>query len=183
MNTRFTRKKSVCIVTFNSEGSGLDSRLLTSLIVNQFALELLTFGPAKVHPQEHLGPVLRVGSASTGVDRDDGIATVVLSAEEHLRLAFRDGFRETAERLLQFSGRSFVVCREFKKDFNIFDQANPLFGRYNDALETRALLQYLLRALLITPKIRLRCLRLQTLELRSLRLYVKETSEARNPGA
>jgi hypothetical protein len=40
------------------------------------------FGPAEVHPQQHLGPVGRFGAAGTRADRQQGRALVVLRGEE-----------------------------------------------------------------------------------------------------
>ena len=50
-------------------------------------LEAAALGPAQVHAQEHLGPVLGLGAAGAGVDGDDGPALVVGAAEEALLLA------------------------------------------------------------------------------------------------
>jgi hypothetical protein len=38
--------------------------------------------PAEIHPEEHLGPVGRLGPAGAGADREDGAALVVLAGEE-----------------------------------------------------------------------------------------------------
>ena len=43
-------------------------------------------GPAQVHAQQHLGPVLRVGAARVGLDRHDRVAAVVLAGEERVLL-------------------------------------------------------------------------------------------------
>ena len=48
--------------------------------------EAPVLGPAEVHAEQHLGPVLRVGAAGAGVDRDDGVAGVVLAVEERVLL-------------------------------------------------------------------------------------------------
>ena len=49
-------------------------------------LEAAVGRPAEVHAEEHLGPVLRVGAARPGRDRDDRVAGVVLAVEERLLL-------------------------------------------------------------------------------------------------
>jgi hypothetical protein len=46
-------------------------------------------GPAAVHPQQHLGPVLRVDPAVLGVDATDGVGLVVLAGEEAAQLEQR----------------------------------------------------------------------------------------------
>ena len=45
-------------------------------------------GPAVVHPHQHLGPVLRIGAALTGLDLTNGIALVEFPGEQraHLKL-------------------------------------------------------------------------------------------------
>jgi hypothetical protein len=42
----------------------------------------MAFRPAQVHPQEHLGPVGRLGAAGAGADRQERGALVVLPGEE-----------------------------------------------------------------------------------------------------
>ncbi len=43
-------------------------------------------GPAEVHAQQDLGPVLRVGAARVRLDRDDRVSRVVLAGEERVLL-------------------------------------------------------------------------------------------------
>jgi hypothetical protein len=38
--------------------------------------------PAEVHPEEHVGPVGRLGTAGPGADREDRAALVVLTREQ-----------------------------------------------------------------------------------------------------
>ena len=52
----------------------------------RLSLELALLRPAKIHTQEHLSPILRLGAAGAGVDADDGIRGVMLSAEKLLQL-------------------------------------------------------------------------------------------------
>ena len=42
----------------------------------------MLFGPADIHPHQHLGPVGGVHSAGTGPDGDDGLALVIFAGEE-----------------------------------------------------------------------------------------------------
>jgi hypothetical protein len=44
----------------------------------------VALGPAEVHAQEHLGPIGRFRAARAGADRQEGVALVVLTAEEKL---------------------------------------------------------------------------------------------------
>ena len=56
--------------------------LLAFLLVDDLGLEAVALGPAEVHPEEHLGPVGRLGAAGAGADREDRAALVVLAGEE-----------------------------------------------------------------------------------------------------
>src|SRR5947207_2407234 len=42
--------------------------------------------PSQVHAHEHLGPVLRLGAAGAGVDREDGVLPVLGAGEHDLEL-------------------------------------------------------------------------------------------------
>jgi hypothetical protein len=45
----------------------------------------VAFGPAEVHPQQHLGPVGGFGASGAGADREQRGALVVLAGEQQLR--------------------------------------------------------------------------------------------------
>ena len=60
--------------------------LLTLLHLVDLDVEALRLGPARVHAQQHLRPVLRVGAARAGVDLADRVALVVLAAEQRAQL-------------------------------------------------------------------------------------------------
>src|SRR5919109_640136 len=64
----------VRILAADREGRGLDPVLLPRALVDHLGLEAALLGPAEVHAQEDLGPVLRVGAAGVGLDGDDRVA-------------------------------------------------------------------------------------------------------------
>src|SRR5581483_2070361 len=68
------------------ERGALDPRAFAGLLLEDLRLVPAPLRPAQVHPQQHLGPVLRLETARTGVDLDDRAAGVVLAAEELLEL-------------------------------------------------------------------------------------------------
>ena len=61
----------------------LDARAFAFQPVGDLGLEVVALGPAQVHAQQHLGPVLALGAAGAGVDGDDGAAVIVLAREQH----------------------------------------------------------------------------------------------------
>ena len=63
-------------------GHALEPGLLPFLLVEDLGLEAVALGPAQVHPQQHLGPVGRLGAAGAGADRQEGVAVVVLAGEQ-----------------------------------------------------------------------------------------------------
>jgi hypothetical protein len=48
-------------------------------------MEAMALGPAQVHPEEHLGPVGRLGATGSGADHQEGAPLVVFAAEEEGR--------------------------------------------------------------------------------------------------
>ena len=63
--------------------------------------EAAALGPSLVHPQEHLGPVLRVGPARAGVHFAHGVELVVLAGEQRLQLQRTEPRPERVDRLDQ----------------------------------------------------------------------------------
>ena len=56
-----------------------DASLLAFAHRHDFGLKALSFGPADVHSQQHLGPVLSVGAAFARLDLTDRVTLVVFS--------------------------------------------------------------------------------------------------------
>src|SRR5438270_8430157 len=77
---------SVGVLTLDGERGGLEARLLARARLDELGLEAAVGGPAQVHAEQDLGPVLCVRAAGAGVDRDDRVAGVVLAVEERVLL-------------------------------------------------------------------------------------------------
>ena len=75
-------EEAVGVLAAGDEGRRLQPGLLPRRGLGHLDVEAAPFGPAQVHAQEDLGPVLGVGAAGAGVDGDDRVAGVVLAAEE-----------------------------------------------------------------------------------------------------
>ncbi len=67
------------------DGHALEAGLLAFLLVEDLGREAMALGPAEVHPQEHLGPVGRLGAAGAGADREERRPLVVLAGEQQRR--------------------------------------------------------------------------------------------------
>ena len=55
----------------------------------------MRLGPAQVHAQQHVGPVLRLGTAGAAVDLDDGVLVVLGAGEFELELEIGQLLLET----------------------------------------------------------------------------------------
>ena len=75
-------EEPVGVLAAGDEGGRLEAGLLPRRGLLHLDLEAAALGPAQVHAQQHLRPVLGVGAAGAGVDGDDGVAGVVLTAEQ-----------------------------------------------------------------------------------------------------
>jgi hypothetical protein len=75
-------EQPVGVLAAGDEGRRLDSGLLPLRGLLQLHLHPAPLRPAHLHAQQHLGPVLRIGATGAGVDRDDGVAGVVLAREQ-----------------------------------------------------------------------------------------------------
>ena len=64
-------------------GAG-DAGLFVVLPVEHLGLVAVSSGPLDVHPQQHLGPIVGVGAAVAGVDREHGGVGVVRPVEQRL---------------------------------------------------------------------------------------------------
>ena len=81
---------AVSVLALDRHRGRLEPRLLARARLDELRLVAAVGRPAQVHPEHHLGPVLRVGAAGAGVDRDDGVASVVLAVEERVLLQPRE---------------------------------------------------------------------------------------------
>ena len=136
-------------------------RFHTGLIAGQqicrLDLEAMALCPAAVHAQQHLGPVLSLGSARTGVQRQYGIIAIVRAGEQHLELqGFQTILRLIDSRLDVLLDRLIAFL-----DSHLIERLRILVLAYEclvliDAdLDIIQLLVYLLSLLRIIPECRL----------------------------
>jgi hypothetical protein len=82
MNAALGGEQAVRILTPGDEGRRLEPGLVAGGCLLDLDLETAPLGPAQIHTQEDLVPVLRVGAAGPGADRDHGVARVVTAVEQ-----------------------------------------------------------------------------------------------------
>jgi hypothetical protein len=77
---------AVRVVALDRESGALQPRLLARARLEQLEREAAVDGPALVHAEHHLRPVLGVGPAGARLERHDRVALVVLALEQRLLL-------------------------------------------------------------------------------------------------
>jgi hypothetical protein len=65
----------------------------------------MALGPAQVHPQQHVGPVRRLGAPGTGADRHDRVLGVVVAGEQEERPLALELASERVRLALEVRGR------------------------------------------------------------------------------
>ena len=78
---------------------------------HDFDLELPALGPARVHAQQDVGPVLALGAAGAGVDLEVGVVAVGLAGQQRLDL-----------------GRACVLQRLLQGRFGLLHDLGVAFG-------------------------------------------------------
>ncbi len=82
MHAAFGTEPAVGAAPVDLDRRALDAGLVAFLAVDDLGVEAVPFRPAQVHPQEHVGPVGRLGAARARADRQQGVPVVVLAGEQ-----------------------------------------------------------------------------------------------------
>ena len=90
MHAHLGLEPAIGVVALDLDGGGLDARLLALRLFHELDLEAVLLGPARVHAQQHAGPVLAFGAARAGMDFQIAVVGVGLAREQRLGLAPRD---------------------------------------------------------------------------------------------
>jgi hypothetical protein len=114
--------------------------------------------PARVHPLQHLGPVLRFGAARAGIDAHDGALTVVGTGEHAGELHLAHGVLDARQYTGGLSGRGLVLgfVGQVHQNARVLDGAHLPVESVHGFLETRLFTQQRLRLLVRVPEVGLR---------------------------
>ncbi len=81
MHTHFGFEIAISVFAAGRKRGALNPGLLSGLQVDQFELVPLALHPARVHAEEHVGPVLGLGAAGARIDGDNRIAIIVFAVQ------------------------------------------------------------------------------------------------------
>jgi len=140
---------AVGVLALDRERRGLEAGLLAGARLEQIGLEAAVGGPAEVHAQQHLRPVLGVGPARAGVDRHDCVAAVVLAVEERVLLEPGELAPQRDDRRFDLAGHLAVHPEQFGR---VLVLALELPVALEPARDTRVLGRGARRTLLVVPE-------------------------------
>ena len=142
------------VAALDLDGRRLDAGLFARRLFEILDLVAVLLGPARIHAQQHVGPVLALGAARAGVDLEIGIVGVGLARQQRLELAPRHLGLELLERLFGV-GDGLLVLLGLPQ----IDHGELVVQLLLDAadgaeliLERGALLHQALRPLLVVPE-------------------------------
>ena len=104
-------------------GDALEAGFLARLIVENLALQAAPLRPFQIHPEQHFGPVLRLGATGTWMNGHDRIGPVVLAPEHLLDLGRLDFGFECLEGTLQIGDHVLAGLRPLEQDVEIIELA------------------------------------------------------------
>ncbi len=127
--------------------------MLVVLPIEQFGLKVLVLGPIQIHAQEHFGPIVGIGSAVAGVDRQQGRVGVVRAVQQGLGFQrFQDCFH-AVKFAGDFGRQAFVFLGHFHKRGKIAGRLDQLLHGFQHGFKGLELGDGLLGLFLIVPEI------------------------------
>ena len=155
MHARLGLQPAIGVVTRDLDGGGFDAGFFALRLFEIFDLEAVLLGPARIHAQQHLGPVLALGAARAGMDLEIGIEPVGLAGQQRFELAAGDFLLQGLQRVLGFGHDAGIVLgfAEFDHLDIVAELALDLADALERILQRGALLHQLLGLLGIVPEI------------------------------
>ena len=176
MHAGFGREQAERELSRHGDRRALEPGLVAGLVVDDLALEPAPLDPAQVHAQQHLGPVLRLGAAGAGMNRDDGVPAIVLAAEHLLDLAALDKAGELLDAVGELRDDVFPLARPVDEHAQVVRLGRERGDQLDFFLDTPAALEDLLRLDLVAPEIGRRGARFYLGELVSRACGLKDNS-------
>src|SRR5437867_829642 len=176
---------AIGVAALHLDGGGLDARLLAAGLLDPIDLVAVLLGPARVHPQQHAGPILAFSAAGAGMDLDIAVVAVGLARKQRLELTARDVSAQLLERGLGLRHHLLVALGLAQLDHGelVVELALDTGDRVELVLERGALLHHALRALLVVPEVGVFGLTVELAEALARLVEVKDASSAARPTA
>ena len=155
MHAGFGLQPAISVVTADLDGGGFDAGLFALRLLQIFDFEAVLLGPARIHAQQHRGPVLALGPAGAGMHLEVGVEAIGFPRQQRLQFAARDFLFQIFQRGLGLGNDALIVLGFAELDHAdiILELALDLADAVERILQRGALLHQLLRLLRIVPEI------------------------------
>jgi hypothetical protein len=139
--------------------------------------------PARVHAQQHLGPVLALGAARPGVDRGDRVGAVVRAGKQRRELELVDVGLEGLDRRRELTSEVGIglVGQQFVDGRGVVQADDQGVVSADVVAQARELRRDLLRPLLVLPQRGIAGLAFEFVRLIPLAVDVKGTPSRPGP--
>ena len=153
----FALQQAVGVGAFHHNAAALHAGLIAVLIVQRGDLEAVGSRPAVVHTEQHIRPVLRLGSAGAGMKGEDGVVLVILTAQQGDHLQLVNGLGHLVHALLGLGDHlgGVLFLAQQQHGVGIVVQAGQLAVALQLALQVADLRKHLLAGFGIVIKARL----------------------------
>ena len=167
MDAVFALEVAIGVVALDEDGGGLDARLVTGLVVHQLIGVAVALGPAGIHTVEHLGPVLGLGAACSGMEGENGVVGVVFAGQQSRQTALADLLFQVVVPGgdLRQQGGVVLLLGHFAQGHGVLPLGHQPVILLDAVLQALDLLGHLLAVLDVVPEAVLLRLGLQVLQL------------------
>ena len=176
----FRTQPPISIFAADVKGRALDTRHLARGCLDDLRLEAVRLGPAQVHAQDHVGPILRLGPARTGLNIEIRIAAVHLSRKHAPEFQCCNTLLKGGHVRFDLRNRSLVIFFDRKREQlgRIVQRARHFVQPDHNLFQARTLLAQRLRALGFVPDVGLLEFAPDLSQSFRLAVVVKDTSSA-----
>ena len=106
-----------------------------------------------IHAEQHFGPIVGVGAAVAGVNRDDGAVGVMRAAEQGLQFQLIEQLLHALQFVGNFCRERGVFLGHFNHGRQVFRAAIRLVQRFDQRVQPFQLLHCLLGFFLVVPEV------------------------------
>ena len=154
MHTILTLQETISLVALNLHRHGLDTRLVTILIVADVHLVVVSLRPTLIHTHKHRSPVLALGTSGTGIDLQHSIHAVSLVAKHILEFQILNEVKSGGIVMVHLLLSDHFIFVELKSKVKFISSRLHLLIPVNPLLQVLHLTHLSLRSLRIIPETR-----------------------------
>src|SRR6185369_3145218 len=180
VNSGLSLEIAVRVFTRDREGASLHAGLIAGLILGNLGAPPLAFAVAQIHSQEHLGPVLRLGTAGAGIYGKIAGTAVMRAGEHPLEFGSNHLFFKLFIQFMHFLKGCLILglAPQLYKHSDIFRLAHQAVPARQYLLDHGSFAKDDLRLLIVIPETGCCDAGFYLLNILPFAIYVKETPEA-----